>query len=199
MSSSPSNTLDPALKEATLQWFDAAELVYNLSRQELAAGRPLEPDGKTPSAIAFEVAMCAIELRIACPEWAARAVAHDWHRFSGFECTSLGDAFGIPDHKYRAARHDELLCAAVYAEVRYLQSKNIPMKDNAKHGKGALSQVGERRHMSGKKIEGLMKLWKDLCKQTGRDPDAKQVYSDPSKMVAAAIARALAERDDTAP
>lgn len=171
--------------------FDASRAVYELTVKFLSEGNHLEPGERAPVAIAFEVAMTAIKYQKPCPEWAAKAVTAAWSKFNDYECKSITDAFEIPEHKHVHAKRDQLLSAAVYHRVRALQKKGTPLKDNAT-GKGALSQVGDQHHMSGKKVEKLMERWKDLCRITGSDPDASLNVADAEKVVSAALAKGLA-------
>jgi hypothetical protein len=177
------------IRRVSAELFDASEKLYHLAikRQKL---RKLPKDAERPEAIAFEVAMRALRHNLACPEWAARAVSQRWQEFEAFKYESLGEAFGIQNPKQRHAQQDKLLCSTIYRSVRALQDQGIPLKDSAK-GDGALTTVGKKFRMSGKKVEQLMKLWRDLCRETGSDPDAEPVYGDARKLIAAAIAGAL--------
>ncbi len=159
------------LETAILESFDAAERLYRATQFEVSRGCPLPADAESASAVAFRVAMKAIQYDLPCPRWAADAVSWGWRRFEFYEVASIADAFGIPDHKHRAAKHDEILASAVYAQVRELQANGVQLKPNARDGKGALTLVGERFHMSGKKVEALITQWRNICRQNGRDPD----------------------------
>ena len=170
---------------------DASKELYFATSEWLSKGNKLEAEERAPVAIAFEAAMAAIEYGVPCPEWAAMPVKIAWEKFNDFKCASISEAFEIPDHRQMAAKRDRLKCAAVYHRVRQLQSGGTRLKDNA-HGKGALSQVGEEFHMSGKKVEALMKEWKDLCKQTGSNPDVSiSGLGDARLAVSEALARGL--------
>lgn len=197
MKSKPNTAEDREANEIIEALFDASESVYHSTIKFLANGNRLEAGERAPVAIAFETAMTAIEYGVPCPAWAKEAVVGAWHGFEEFRFGSISEAFQIPKHKQRAARRDELLCAAVYHRVRALQKHKIPLKDNA-NGKGALSIVGERYHISGKKAEKLMERWKGLCRQTGTDPNASIVgLADAKQAIAAAIARGLTAWDPT--
>ena len=191
MSIDEPNRPSAELETAILESFDAAELLYRATQLEVSQGRPLPADAESASAVAFRVAMKAIQHDLPCPRWAADAVSRGWRRFEFYEVASIADAFGIPDHKHRAAKHDAMLASAVYAQVRELQAKGVQLKPNARDGKGALTLVGERFHMSGKKVEALMTQWRDLCRQSGGDPDEPAYEpADAEAVVAAAWAKA---------
>lgn len=176
--------------EILRDWFAASEALYWATMGHLEDGQALPEGERTPTAIAFETVMTAAKHGVACPQWAASVTAERWHQFESFRFKSIGEAFEIPDHKHMHAKRDRLLCAVIYRHVRALQDQGYPLKDNAQ-SKGALSLVGERFHMSGSKVEFLMKEWKDLCMQTGSDPDDRPAYANPRPVIAKAIARAL--------
>lgn len=171
--------------------FDASKELYFATSEWLSKGNKLESEELAPVAIAFEVAMAAIKYGVPCPEWAAISVGIAWGKFTGFKCASISEAFEIPDHKQMVAKRDRLLSSTVYRRVRALQARGIPLKDG-RIGEGALSKVGAEFDMSGKKVETLMKAWKDLCKITGSNPDAPLVgVGDAKRTVFEALARAL--------
>ncbi len=166
----------------------ALERLFNLATECRKAGNfppPDCPDLETPEHFSFMAAMQAIDDGIPCPEWAAKVMKKQWDAFKSFEYTTLGEAFGILPHKHRKARRNELLCAAMYSAVRGLQSKKIPLNDNAA-SEGALSIVGREFGVSAKDVEAKMKRWRKLCATTKSDPDRdSQMYADSSAIVQA--------------
>jgi len=179
-------TLTPELAEL----FATSEALYDVTLEAIAAGKKLPADAMLPSRIAFEVMMAALKERVPCPEWAANCVIQDWQSFEDFKCESIVEAFGVPDTTHAQSKRAARLCCAVYFSVRALQSQSMPLADNAK-GKGALSIVGDKYHMSPGQVKQRMAQWRDLCKTTGSDPDEPQKYADPQPLIAQAIARAL--------
>lgn len=178
------------LPAEVLGLFAASKGLYYATLAEIAAERPLPADAESASHIAFSIAMEAIKWRVLCPEWAAVCVSRDWKQFEDFECRSLGDAFGIPDHKHAHAKRTARLCAYAYCRVREVQAGGVPLKDSAK-GTGALSKVGDELHVSGKQVEKLMTDWRKLCRNSGHDPDEFPKYADASAVIATTLARAL--------
>ncbi|KRB34868.1 hypothetical protein ASD82_15140 [Rhodanobacter sp. Root179] len=174
-----------------VEWFAASEELYHATLAEIAAGTSLPDDAESASHIAFSVAMESFKWGAPCPDWAADCVLSDWRRFEDFKCASLGEAFGIPDHRYANAKRTRLRSAFVYMRVRDLQATGVPLKDNAKGGKGALSKVGDDLRMSAKQVEKLMTDWRKLCRVTGRNPDERPKYADARPAIFDAIARAL--------
>jgi len=137
--------------------------------------------------------MLCIDRGIICPDWAADAISEKWEKFERFEIASLSKAFKIPDHKQMRARRDRTMMAILYGRVRELQ-KEFPLKDN-KDGKGALTRAGEEFNIGGKKVEQLMKAWKDLCKRSGSDPDANEKsVGDAAARIYLTVAEAIAPR-----
>jgi hypothetical protein len=175
------------LAAAVAEFFEASEGLYRATLKEVADGRLVD---QSASRIAFSVVMESLKHRVACPDWAAQHALADWKRFEGFECASLGEAFGIPDHKFAEAERKKRLTAYVYGAVRKLQARHVPLKDNAK-GKGALSIVGEQLHMSAKQVEKMVTDWRKNCRAAGMDPDEKPRYADATGVLSAASARGL--------
>lgn len=189
---------DESLPEDLAELFKTYEGFYRATLAEIKAGRELPAGAEAPQAIAFRIAIEAIQRGVRCPEWAATQVAKDWTRFEEFQCRSVSEAFGFPDHKHLSARRAENLQLVVYSMVRDYQSKGLPLKDNAA-GKGALSIVGESMHMSPKQVERLMTMWRKLCASTGDDPDQQLApeYANAAALLSDAIAHALRPHNDS--
>lgn len=176
-------------QQAICRAFDASERLYRAKLVELAQGRRVPRGEETPTALAFDVAMLAIKYNVQCPNWAAEVVSEAWARYMNFDCASVGEAFGIPNHKHCSAKRAELLSAAVYHAVREKQAEGIPQKDNGSI-RGALSLVGDQFHMSGKKVEKLMANYRATCRELGMDPDAKLPLANAGSVVDEAWAKA---------
>lgn len=176
-----------ALPEAIASLFAAYEVLYHVTLAEMAAGH-LAANAESPQRLAFSVAMLALQKRVLCPEWAAGCVSQAWERFEHFECQSLGEAFGIPDHKHAQAKRTKGMLAIVYGRVRYYRAKGSPLKDSTK-GKGALALVGEEFCLSAKQVEKMLTDWRKLCRECGQDPDATPGYADATEALRKAWAR----------
>lgn len=176
-----------ALQAVIASLFAAYEDLYHATLADIVAGH-LAADAESPQHLAFSVAMLALRKRVPCPEWAADCVSQAWGCFERFECQSVGEAFGIPDHKHAQAKRTKGMLAIVYGRVRYYRAQGSPLKDSAK-GKGALARVGEEFHLSAKQVEKMLTDWRKLCLECGQDPNATPEYADATEALRTAWAR----------
>lgn len=128
-------------------------------------------DVETPEAIAFEVAMYCIMRGEICPSWASTLVTQSWQRFHALDCNTLGEAFGIPDHKHRGAKKTDSNARLMHFEVMLLRELGLPVKDSAKQ-EGAYSVVGRKFNVSPQTVEKAVGEYRARMKALGDNPDA---------------------------
>lgn len=176
---------------------EAQHELYQATVECIHDGKPIPEDAAAPAAIALEAVATALSAGLPAPGWAAATFAHAVARFERFEVASLGEAFGVSDWKHLKSKRDGRLIAAVSHAVDELHEKGIPLKGNREQV-GALAIVGDRFHMSTKKVEAMRTAWFKLCRETGSDPKARLQFRDPGTHIAAAIAGALRSQSSLA-
>lgn len=130
-------------------------------------------ENDTPTgAEAFRVAMYCIQQGVPCPEPFATVLARNWFRFQNFECTSLGEAFEIPDHERIGARKNESNTATMFQMVKELQEDGYPLRDSAEKI-GALSIVAQFFCVSPSTVDARMTAYRKERKSAGGDADAE--------------------------
>lgn len=180
---------DDQAKRIYEEYFTSMQGVYAATIEARARAEALPSDAREPEAIAFEVAMFAIEKRVPCPEWVAEATARAWKRFEDFEVESINEAFHIPPHKHVAARRSERLCAAMAHRVQDLQKQGRPLSSNQAVD-GAFAVVGKEFNCSAATVEKRVKKWKELL---AGESDTQCSIPDAAPVVYGAFARGLSE------
>jgi hypothetical protein len=147
-------------------------------------------DIEAPEALAFEVAMHCIMRGEICPSWASRLVTKGWQRFIDLDCDTLGEAFGIPEHKRRGAKKTDSNARLMHFEVMLLRELGHPVKDSAKQ-EGAYSVVGRKFNVSPQSVEKAVGEYRKRMNRLGGNPDVdwEQMLTPINKAMLAPLRR----------
>lgn len=70
----------------------------------------------------------ALAAGVAIPQWASRAFIAGLEAYEEFEVDSLGEAFGLPDHKHRAAKHARRWAPYLVEQIDALRADGMSLE-----------------------------------------------------------------------
>jgi hypothetical protein len=135
----------------------------NLEALYRAALASTATDQESARSIAFEAVAISLMLHRLPPAWATEAFNDAAGEWFTYKVETLGEAFECPERKHLSAKRDELLCWRIAERVAELQGSGLRLVGNYKR-KGAYDIAAAEFNMSAKKVEDLLKRWRDIWK-----------------------------------